>query len=269
MNEIYTPGYSTNAVDFMSRRSAERQARFLLPHLKSGQRLLDIGCGPGTITVGLAKAVAPGEVVGIDLPESQLSVARQNAAQSKLNNARFVVASIYELPFADETFDVVFAHAVFEHLKEPVSAIKEIHRVLKPGGLVALRSPDWGGFIVHPLSPELGAAMEFYQQIQSANGGDVLAGRKLKEWVIAAGFRKANWSGSFEFSDDIVAITEYLASQLELNAAKEKFALDVDILAKFANAFRQLPLQPRAIFAGSWGEVIAYNESAQAVILSF
>lgn len=115
MNETYTPGYSANAVDFMSRRSAEQQARFLLPHLKSGQRLLDIGCGPGTITLGLAKNVAPGEAVGVDLAENQLSVARQNAMQNKIENIRFVSDSIYELPFANEEFDVVFAHAVFEH----------------------------------------------------------------------------------------------------------------------------------------------------------
>lgn len=127
--------------------------------------------------------------------------------------------------------------------------------MLKPNGLVALRSPDWGGFIVHPPSPELKAAMEFYQKIQTANGGDVLAGRKLKEWTQFAGFHDVKWSGSFEFIDDIVAITEYLASQLEFNAGK--FSPDETTLAQFTNAFRQLPLQPGAIFAGSWGEVIA------------
>ena len=255
MNETYTPGYSSNAVDFMSRRSAGQQARFLLPYLKSGQRLLDIGCGPGTITLGLAKIVAPGEVTGLDPAESQLNVARQNGAKNKIENARFMAGSIYELPFSGEQFDLVFAHGVFEHLLEPITALREIHRVLKPNGLAALRSPDWGGFIVHPLSSMLEAAMELYQKIQITNGGDVFAGRKLKDWVLSAGFRDAKWSGSFEFTDDLAGITGYLANQLELNA--ERFSADKNTLAQFTNALRQLPAQPGAIFAGSWGEVIA------------
>lgn len=255
--ETYTPGYSAGAVDFMARRSAERQARFLLPHLKPGQRLLDIGCGPGTITMGLAKSVAPGDVTGVDLAESQLGLARANAAKKGIENIRFISCSIYELPFPDGGFDVVFAHAVFEHLKEPVSALREIRRVLKPGGIVALRSPDWGGFIVHPFPPVLRDAMDAYRQIQTANGGDVFAGRKLGEWALAAGFRGAKWTGSFEFTEDIVSITEYLANQLEINAGREGFFLDAGTLACYAKAFRQLPLEPGAIFAGSWGEIIA------------
>jgi len=126
VNETYTPGYSASAVAFMSGRSAERQARFILPRLKPGMRLLDIGCGPGTITVGLAAAVAPGPVTGVDMAESQLELARDNAAQNKIENVRFQRASIYELPFTDGEFEVVFAHAVFEHLKEPVAALREV-----------------------------------------------------------------------------------------------------------------------------------------------
>src|ERR1700761_2686748 len=131
MNETYTPGYSTAAVDFMSRRSAERQARFLLPQLKPGQRLLDIGCGPGTITLGLAQAIAPGHVTGLDQAGSQLELAAQNAMARDIHNVRFLPGSIYELPFADGEFDVVFAHAVFEHLQEPLFALREIRRILK------------------------------------------------------------------------------------------------------------------------------------------
>ncbi len=258
MREIYTPGYSSAAVDFMARRCAEKQARFLLPHLRSGQRLLDIGCGPGTITVGLARAVAPGEAIGMDLADSQADLARENAMEAGTENVRFISGSIYDLPFDRHQFDVVFAHAVFEHLKEPGPALAEIRRILKPGGMVALRSPDWGGFIAHPPSPDLQAAMECYRAVQTANGGDVHAGRKLKEWAETAGFHDARWSGSFEFTEDIVSITEYLASQLEQSADNGKLAMDKSLVAQYANACRQLPLQPGAIFAGSWGEVIAF-----------
>ena len=257
MNETYTPGYTSSAVDFMSRRSAGRQARFFLPHLKPGSRLLDLGCGPGTITVGLARAVAPGEVVGMDLAESQIELARKRAADGKLENARFVAGSIYEMPFGDKEFDAVFAHTVFEHLKEPLPAMREIWRVLKPGGFVGLRSPDWGGFIVHPLSPEIRSAMELFESIQMTNGGDVLAGRKLKEWTIAAGFREVKWSATFEFTDDVPGVSEFLASQLELHAANGKCAANGDTVARYAEAFRELPAQPGAVFGGAMGEVIA------------
>jgi len=255
MNETYTPGYCASAVTFMSGRSAKRQAHFILPRLKPGMRLLDIGCGPGTITVGLAAAVAPGPVIGIDMAESQLELARKNAAKNQIGNIRFQPASIYELPFGDGEFDVVFSHAVFEHLKEPVAALREIHRVLAADGLVALRTPDWGGFLVHPLSPDIEAAMEHFQAIQMANGGNVLAGRRLKDWVLAAGFRAAQWSGSID--EDAYGVSEFLAGQLETHAAAGTFALDAETLTCFTTALRQLANQPGAIFATSWGEIIA------------
>jgi len=245
MNEIYTPGYSANAMDFMSRRSAEQQARFLLPHLKSGQRLLDIGCGPGTITLGLAEILASGEVVGIDLAESQLSVARQNAAQNKIENASFVSGSIYQLPFANEEFDVVFAHAVFEHLKEPIAALQEIRRVLKPNGLVALRSPDWGGFIVAPETSGLQIAIKRYTDIQTANGGDIYAGRKFPSLLRAGRLKIKSFSASFECYESPSLVGEYLALRLVTEGAHDE-----------AQALREWSKHPDAIFAQAWCEII-------------
>ena len=193
----------------------------------------------------------------MDLAESQLELARRHAAENKIQNVRFISGSIYELPFAGETFDVVFSHTVFEHLKEPVSALREIRRVLKPGGIVALRSPDWAGFIVHPLSPALKGALELFQRIQLANGGDVLAGRKLKDWAETAGFRGAKWSGSYDHTDDIPGIAEFLACQLELHGNNGGSSLDRNTLAEYISAYRQLPSQPGALFAASFGELIA------------
>ncbi len=256
-HETYTPGYTASAVTYMSLRSVERQARFALPLFKSGQRLLDIGCGPGTITMGIARIVAPGEVTAMDLAECQLAIAREHAAREQLKNIRFLSGSIYELPFSNDTFDVVFCHTVFEHLKEHVSAMREIRRVLKPGGSVALRSPDWAGFVVHPLSPALKGGLEMFQKLQIANGGDVLAGRKLKDWAESAGFRDAKWSGSYDHTDDIHGIAEFLACQLEQHAAGSNGALDSNTVAEYASAFRQLPSQRGAVFGASFGELIA------------
>ena len=68
-------------------------------------RLLDVGCGPGSITLGLAEAVAPGEVVGVDLQPAQVEQARALAAERGVANVRFEVASAYALPFPDAAFD--------------------------------------------------------------------------------------------------------------------------------------------------------------------
>jgi ubiquinone/menaquinone biosynthesis C-methylase UbiE len=98
-------------------------------------RVLDCGCGPGTITLDLGNVVSPGLVVGIDLEPAQLRSAQNRSRQQGIN-AWFGVASVYDLPFADGQFDAVFAHALFEHLREPVRALSEMRRVLRSTGIV-------------------------------------------------------------------------------------------------------------------------------------
>jgi ubiquinone/menaquinone biosynthesis C-methylase UbiE len=159
MTEEYTPGYTQTASDFMAQRSAMNHAKFLLPHLDPTSRLLDCGCGPGSISCDLAKIVVSGHVEGIDREPSQVDLARTRASAQGLNNATFSIGSIYDLPFPNSSFNVVFAHAIFEHISPPEKALAEILRVLEPGGLVAIRSPDWGGFIVWSEIPGLQAAI--------------------------------------------------------------------------------------------------------------
>lgn len=129
--DTYTPGYSSPMVSFMAQRTADTHATFFLPHLKPGWRLLDAGCGPGTITLGLARKVAPGHVIGIDVEDSQFAASREEAQRQDLN-VEFRKAIVYELPFEDQSFDAVFSHALLEHLSDPAVAIAEFCRVLKP-----------------------------------------------------------------------------------------------------------------------------------------
>lgn len=257
--ETYTPGYSTNVSHFMARRTAQSHAGFLLPCLKPGMRLLDCGCGPGTITLGLAQAVAPGQVVGIDREQSQLAAAAERFKAAGLQ-AEFRACSIYELPFADALFDVVFSHAVFEHLKEPRRALAEIYRVLKPGGLVALRSPDWGLFIIAPGTPMLDRAIEFYKRLQTENGGDVLAGRKLKGLLVECGWLDVRASGAYEFYEPLDSITEYLALRIEGSVSQDKvvergWVTEHEIEA-MTSALRALPARSDGLFLQAWCEAI-------------
>ena len=180
--ELYTPGYTAAASDFMALRSAASHASFVLKYLRPTTRLLDGGCGPGSISCDLAASIpAPptsggqtsggGQITGIDREPSQIDQARQRAADRKLTNISFHTASIYALPFPDASFDIVFAHALFEHLSDPAAALHEMHRVLVPGGLAAVRSPDWGGFLVVPELPGVLDALNAYAQRQTDNGG--------------------------------------------------------------------------------------------------
>lgn len=141
LRETYTPGYSEPSLRLMFERTAAKHAAFFTPFLQRGMRLLDCGCGPGTITLDLAKIVAPGHAFGIDLEPGQVRCAQDRAKQQQQTNASFQVASIYALPFEDGHFDAVFAHALFEHLREPVKALREMRRVLRSSGLVGVRSP--------------------------------------------------------------------------------------------------------------------------------
>jgi ubiquinone/menaquinone biosynthesis C-methylase UbiE len=245
--ESYTPGYTPNAVDFMSRRTAESHTAFFLPYLKPGMRLLDCGCGPGGITLGLAQRVNPGEVIGIDVSGPQLERAREQAITANVP-ATFREAGVYSLPFPDADFDAVFSHALFEHLAEPLRALGEIHRVLKPGGCAGLRSPDWGGFVLHPWSEKLASALADYQALQRANGGDVFAGRKLTAWLRQAGFERVQASAAYEIYPSAAFIADYLALQLEAKGRIESAAV-----------LRAWAREPDAMFAQAWFEAVGYK----------
>jgi ubiquinone/menaquinone biosynthesis C-methylase UbiE len=91
----------------------------------------------------VAALVAPGEVVGVDREPGQVDLARRRAGERGLVNARFAAGSLYALPFPDAAFDAAYAHTVLQHVREPLRALREIRRVLKPGGLLGLRDDDW------------------------------------------------------------------------------------------------------------------------------
>ena len=142
-------------------RSAQRDAAFLLPYIEPGQTLLDCGCGPGQITIGLARAVDPGRVTGIDLDEAVLQQARRSAADAGVTNVEYREAGVAALPFPDESFDVVYFHALLCHLPAPLEALSEARRVLKPGGLVAVSEPDMSGFQIATDDPACLRMVEF------------------------------------------------------------------------------------------------------------
>src|SRR4029434_10291309 len=171
-HETYTHGHAPATVRQHGRRTAEEAAAFLLPSLRPGMRLLDVGCGPGSITRGLAQRLAPGEVVGLDLSRETLAAAREDAAARGLTNLTYAAGSVYELPFRDQSFDAVYAHQVSQHLREPAAALREMLRVLRPGGLVGIRDVDWGTVSYWPLDPRIDHFIEVHFKTWYRNGGE-------------------------------------------------------------------------------------------------
>ena len=211
----YTPGHSPNATDFMSRRGLDSHGAFFLPHLQSGKSVLDCGCGPGTITMDIALRAGPAEVIGIDFASSQVDVAKASAAQRGITNVRFVSGDVYALPFDSDLFDRVFSHALMEHLANPLAAMRELYRVVKPGGVVGVCSPDWNGFLLSPPTDSLVQAVRAYSDLQTQNGGDPNVGSKLGELLGKAGFRDCRMEARYEIYPNREDIGNYLALQLE------------------------------------------------------
>lgn len=183
----YTHGHSESVLRSHRWRTAENSCGYLLPHLVPGQSLLDVGAGPGTITADLADRVAPGRVTALEASEEAIALSRAELDGRGIE-ADFVVGDVHALEFPDDSFDVVHAHQVLQHVADPVRALTEMRRVCRPGGLVAVRDSDYAAFSWFPALPELDRWMELYQQAARANGGEPDAGRRLLSWVRAAGF---------------------------------------------------------------------------------
>jgi SAM-dependent methyltransferase len=194
--ETYLHGHHDSVLRSHRWRTAENSARYLLAALPDTARVLDVGCGPGTITVDLAARVPGGQVVGVDQAPDVLAVARQEAGRRGRRNVGFGVGSAYHLAFGDGTFDVVHAHQVLQHLPDPVGALAEMRRVCRAGGLVAARDGDYGGMLWFPEDPELAEWLALYQRVARALGGEPDAGRRLLSWARAAGFAEVEASAS-------------------------------------------------------------------------
>jgi SAM-dependent methyltransferase len=184
---VYTHGHHESVLRSHRWRTAENSAAYLLPHLRPGLSVLDVGCGPGTITVDLAARVTPGSVTAVEVSADVLALARAEAAARHRSDIEFAVGDVHALRFPDDTFDVVHAHQVLQHVADPVQALREMRRVCKPGGIVAARDSDYAAFAWYPALPELDEWMDLYQRVARANGGEPDAGRRMLAWARAAG----------------------------------------------------------------------------------
>jgi SAM-dependent methyltransferase len=237
-------------------RTVANAAAYLRPFLEPGQRLLDVGAGPGTITADLATIV--GEVVATEVSQDAATITRAGAPGIEVR-----VADVHALPFGDGEFDVAHAHQVLQHVADPVQALREMARVVRPGGLVAARDSDYATFAWWPRLPELDRWLELYSAAARANGGEPDAGRRLLAWAHAAGLAEVTassstwcyatpetcawWGGMW--ADRIVGSA--LADQLVEEGRATRSELD-DISA----AWRTWSADPDAWFSVHHGEIL-------------
>ncbi|MFD5062127.1 MULTISPECIES: class I SAM-dependent methyltransferase [unclassified Streptomyces] len=185
---VYTHGHHESVLRSHRWRTAANSAAYLIGELRPGMAVLDVGCGPGTITADLAALVAPGRVTAVDTNREILDQAAEVAAERGLDDVEFATADVHDLDFPDDSFDVVHAHQVLQHVGDPVQALREMRRVCRPGGIVAARDSDYAAMTWYPEVPVLDAWLELYRRVARANGGEPDAGRRLLSWARQAGF---------------------------------------------------------------------------------
>ncbi|MGY0233444.1 methyltransferase domain-containing protein [Longispora urticae] len=295
---MYTHGHHDSVLRSHRWRTAENSAGYLLPHLTPGQSLLDVGCGPGTITVDLAGRVAPGAVVGVDASADVLVEARAlaetrpsagiggggPAGASTGTEARvgagvvdraglpgpgdpkvsFAVGDVMALDFDDASFDVVHAHQVLQHVADPVGALRELRRVSR--GLVAVRDADYAAMTWYPAIPALDDWLALYQRVARSNGGEPDAGRRLLSWARAAGFAQVTPGASvwcYATPEDRAWWGGMWADRIRDSAMARQavdrgFATAGD-LASIADGWREWAASPDGWFLVPHGEILASN----------
>lgn len=192
----YTHGHHESVLRSHLTRTVENSAAYLIERLRPGVEVLDVGCGPGTITADIAERVAPGTVIGIDNAPEILDTARATARDRGVENVRFEIGDVHAIDAAPETYDVVHAHQVLQHLADPVGALVEMRRVCRPDGVVAARDSDYAAMTWYPLVPALDRWLALYHDVTRSNGAEADAGRRLHSWARAAGFSEVRCSAS-------------------------------------------------------------------------
>lgn len=260
----YTMGYSRVMLETQLRATAETSAAHLLPYLRPGLRLLDFGCGPGTISVGLARAVAPGEMHGVDMDEAQIERARSLAASQGQDNAIFHVGDVTDLKFEDCFFDVAHCRSVLMHVPDTPTVLSEVMRVLKPGGIIACREMICESAFTHPEFRIMRRSWDMFEDLVAADDGHPQMGKEMKGHLLEAGFANIRMGASFSIYDSpkqIASIYRLISQWLlshEVSAAAIKYGASSEVLVNDLKvAYDSWKEHPGAIFSFAYGEAIA------------
>jgi len=257
-----TPGLSRDYAD----RTAERQAAFVRPHLEPGMTLLDLGCGPGTITLGLARAVSPGLVIGLDHDPQHVAEARAAAEAAGVDNVRFLVGDALSLPFEPASLDGAFENNVFVHLADrAAAAAAELHRVVRPGGFLAARDATADAVLWGAQTEPMARFDDLFTRWQQARGSDIAMGSRLPRLLREAGFTRtaidvsADTKGTPDAVEGHAAIMRGLLDGPVGELSLERGWADADDLARMDAAIEDWGADPDAFFANVHVEVVGWK----------
>jgi SAM-dependent methyltransferase len=262
--DTYTHGHQDAVLRSHRWRTAQNSAAYLLPRLSPGMRLLDVGCGPGTLTADLARLVAPGEVVGIDVAADVVAEAAQHARAAGVANTSFLMGDFRSAVLEPGSFDVVHAHQVLQHLRDPVGALEAMRGLARPGGIVAARDGDYAAMTWAPTDERLDRWLDIYLEVTRGNGAEANAGRWLLRWARAAGFSDVTFTTStwtFATADDrawwcALWADRCVASSFAEQAVRYGIASKQELTA-IAAGWREWSAHLDAVFVVVHGEIIA------------
>ena len=262
--QYYSLGYGDGATR-ARRFTAEVNCAYILPYLRPGLRALDFGCATGSISMGLARAVAPGEFHGVDPIASHVEWARSVAASQGQDNAVFhVIDDLARVPFPDDFFDAVNCHDILMYIPDTPSALADLKRVLKPGGIIGCREIIYDSSFTFPDLGTMKTAWGVFTDLIAFDDGHPQMGKELKERLLAAGFENVQARASFEtFSApaDVTFISAFIARWF-LSPDVRDFAIRNGLATAalwewMRVAFDRWKDQPEAVASVAYGEALA------------
>ena len=209
----------------------QRRAALLTP--VPGLSVLDVGCGTGDSLRMIAERVLPGgRAVGVDVSASLLEVGRTRAGDQGWS-AEWVEADAGDLPFDDGEFDSALAERVLQHVEDPAAVLREMRRVIRPGGMVVLAEPDWGSLSVDAGDP---AMCEVVARKAGALVRHRRVGRSLRRLLVEAGFVDVEVDAEVHVSADLALVRELALLDQAVSDLEDSGEIDGDLLRQWQKA---------------------------------
>lgn len=262
----YAAGYDAGMHSYLDSHTVDRCAPFFTAYLRPGMSLLDAGCGPGTITVGLAPLIAPGRLAAVDVSAGEVATTKRRLESAGYGSADVVVADIRDLPFERDSFDAVFSHAVLDYLPDPERALAEFRRVLKPGGVVGVRSQNSGYAVISPPDEAVEESLNLFRRAIAAQGGDAYRGKMVGQMLKEGGFERIFTRSSNETPDSredwpgfCQAIGAACGTGRIAEMALRNGWADEARLAEIVEAWERFGSDSANLLALSWGEAVGFK----------
>lgn len=255
-NKYYSTGFRKEISSTHTWRTIDNCMGFMVPYIRGTESILDVGCGPGTITIDCARKYLEAKVVGIDTLEELANVGKKVASEQGLSNVKFEVGSVMSLPYDDESFDIVYVHQLLLHLPEPIGALKEMTRVVKPGGLIFAREADLDSTIVYPMEYE--SIKYFFNHFALGESTDTTGGRKLKEWALESGTEAKNivMSSSTQYYSSVEERKQHRRMYAERLRKSKEGASDKYTVKQIEDSWELWEKDERSLFVMIMSEIV-------------